>query len=107
MIGARLICEEPLAGILSIMGEPLLISSANPTGRPSARHLEDLESYGLSHLPLIGIEPPAEQPTTLKRATVVGMVNSELAVLSPGDTSLTEIKREWERLKLSGEVMLF
>lgn len=105
MIGARLIHSEPLAGLLVAMDEPLLISSANPTGRPSARHLEDLDSYGLSHLPLVGAEPPEDQPSILRRATVVGLANSELIVLSPGDTSLNEVKRSWEELKLSGEAL--
>jgi hypothetical protein len=68
--------------------------------------LEDLESYGMQDLPLIGAPPPSSEPSILKRATVVGLVHSQLKVLNPGDTSLTEIKSEWERLKYVGEVLL-
>lgn len=106
MIGVRWVTAEPLHQVMLNLDEPLLISSANPTGRPSARHLEDLEGYGMNRLPLIGQAPSPLEPSTLKRATVVGLVHSELAVLSPGDTSLSEIKEEWERLKYNGEVLL-
>ena len=106
MIGVRWVTEEPLQQIMLKLDEPLLISSANPTGRPSARHLEDLESYGMANLPLLGSPPSSLEPSILRRATVVGLANSELCVLSPGDTSLTEINAEWERLKYSGETLL-
>lgn len=106
MIGVRWVTAEPLNQIMLRLDEPLLISSANPTGRPSARHLEDLESYDMAHLPLVGEPPSSSEPTILKRATVVGLANSELCVLSPGDTSLTEIKTEWEHLKYIGETLL-
>lgn len=106
MIGVRLLTAEPLHQLMQALDEPLLISSANPTGRPSARHLEDLESYGMQALPLLGPPPSSTEPSILRRATVVGLVNSDLCVLSPGDTSLSEIKQEWERLKYHGEVLL-
>ena len=106
MIGVRWVTEEPLHQIMLGLDEPLLVSSANPTGRPSARHLEDLKSYGMAHLPLLGAPPSPSEPSTLRRATVVGLANSELCVLSPGDTSLTEIKTEWEHLKYIGETLL-
>lgn len=106
MIGVRWVTAEPLKQLISALDEPLLISSANPTGKPSARHIEDLEAYAMSHLPLIGPSPSPLEPSTLKRATVVGLANSELRVLSPGDTSLSEVKEEWGRLKYSGEVLL-
>lgn len=106
MIGVRWVTAEPLNQLMFALEEPLLISSANPTGRPSARHLEDLDSYEMNHLPLIGAPPSSSSSSVLKRATVVGLVNSELCVLSPGDTSLSEIRTEWERLKYVGEVLL-
>ncbi len=106
MIGVRWITAEPLSQVMLTLDEPLLISSANPTGRPSARHIEDLQSYGMSQLPLIGELPVASEPSILRRATVVGLANSGLRVLSPGDTSLSEIKAEWDRLKYIGEVLL-
>ena len=105
MVGVRMLGVEPLHSIMEALDEPLLISSANPAGRPSARHLEDLKVYEINTLPLIGPLPSPDHPTVLQRATVVGLVNSDLQVLSPGDTSLVEIKREWERLKLSGELL--
>ena len=40
MIGVRWITSDPLSQLMLAIDEPLLISSANPTGRPSARHLE-------------------------------------------------------------------
>ena len=106
MIGVRWITAEPLSQVMLTLDEPLLISSANPTGRPSARHIEDLQSYGMADLPLIGELPLASEPSILRRATVVGLANSGLRVLSPGDTSLSEIKAEWDRLKYIGEVLL-
>ena len=106
MIGVRWVTAEPLNQLMMVLDEPLLISSANPTGRPSARHLEDLDGYEMQHLPLIGEPPSASEPSVLKRATVVGLANSKLSVLSPGDTSLSEIRNEWERLKYVGEVLL-
>lgn len=105
MVGVRMLSVEPLHGIVEAIEEPLLISSANPAGRPSARHFEDLTTYNMSDLPLIGALPSPHRPSVLQRATVVGLVSSELQVLSPGDTSLVEIKQEWERLKLSGELL--
>lgn len=105
MVGVRCLSVEPLHSLMNALGEPILISSANPTGRPAARHWEDLEAYSLTHLPVIGSLPDPHQPSTLRRATVVGLVYSELQVLSPGDTSLSDIKREWERLQLSGELL--
>ena len=105
MVGVRCLNAEPLRSIMETLAEPLLISSANPAGRPSARHLEDLKAYTMDHLPLIGSLPSPHHPSILQRATVVGLVNSELQVLSPGDTSLSEINQEWERLKLSGELL--
>lgn len=105
MIGVRRLDLEPLNSVMRLLDEPLLISSANPTGRPAARHLEDLEAYGITELPMIGSLPDPHQPSVLRRATVVGLVHSALQVLSPGDTSLSEIKREWERLQLSGELL--
>ena len=106
MIGVRWVTADPLSQLMLALDEPLLISSANPTGRPSARHLEDLEGYGMQDLPLIGPPPPSSEPSVLRRATVVGLVHSKLKVLNPGDTSLSEIKGEWERLKYVGEVLL-
>ena len=106
MIGVRWITSDPLSQLMLAIDEPLLISSANPTGRPSARHLEDLESYAMDQLPLIGSPPPSTEPSILRRATVVGLVHSQLKVLNPGDTSLSEIKKEWDRLKYVGEVLL-
>ena len=105
MVGVRYLSTEPLRSVMDTLAEPLLISSANPAGRPSARHLEDLTAYAMDELPLIGALPSPNHPSTLKRATVVGLVHSELQVLSPGDTSLNEIKKEWERLKLGGELL--
>ena len=104
MVGVRYIQEGLLGQLLSALDEPLLISSANPTGRPAARHWEDLEAYELDTLALIGDRPSDEEPSTLKRATVVGLANSALQVLSPGDTSLSEIKRAWASLKLNGDI---
>ena len=104
MVGVRYLETGLLNQVMRTLDEPLLISSANPTGRPAARHWEDLEVYELGALPLLGARPSDEGPSTLKRATVVGLVHSELQVLSPGDTALSEIKRGWEALKLSGEV---
>lgn len=106
MIGVRWVTAEPLNQLMLALDEPFLISSANPTGRPSARHLEDLDDYEMQHLPLIGDPPSSTEPSVLKRATVVGLANSKLSVLSPGDTSLSEIRKEWERLKYIGEVLL-
>lgn len=105
MVGVRLLDAEPLHSIMEALDEPLLISSANPAGRPSARHLEDLTAYAMNELPLIGAPPSPHLPSVLQRATVIGLVSSELQVLSPGDTSLVEIAQEWEHLKLSGELL--
>jgi L-threonylcarbamoyladenylate synthase len=109
MIGVRLM-DDPIARtLIEHLGYPLVISSANVSGSPSANHFKDLEKYEIpSKVDLILSSPPevkAERSTELRssspsqertdRPTVVGLVQSQLTLFSKGSIEFDDLRTIW------------
>ena len=104
MVGVRILTQMPIRAISQALNEPLVISSANPTGQPSARSLADLERYQMNHLDRIEDESLVglSSTSTLRKVTVVALVDSKLKILAQGGLSLDELESEWARLQFMG-----
>ena len=104
MVGVRILTQMPIRALSQALSEPLVISSANPTGHPSARSIADLERYQMDHLVRVEDESLVEASSTsaMRKVTVVALVDSKLKILAQGGLSLDELEGEWSRLQFMG-----
>lgn len=100
MIGVRLM-EDPVARtLIKHLGQPLVISSANLSGSPSASSIEDLDRYGIASKVDLILEssPSTSLPSSFPRTdrpTVVGLVQGQLNLFAQGTLDFDDLQRVW------------
>ena len=105
MIGVRLMDDSVARSLIEHLGQPLVISSANLSGSPSANTLEDLTNYEISSKVDLILSSLSDQSQNSEiksvsqektdRPTVVGLVQSQLTLFSKGSIDFKKLQTLW------------
>ena len=88
-IALRISSHPWIERFLSYYGKPIISTSANPSGEPSARTVAEVETYfpkGLSYV----IDGGELQST--KSSTIISLKGASIQVLRKGDITLDQIQ---------------
>ncbi len=89
-VGIRVTSDEGLLALMGELGEPLIASSANPTGKPVATNLEEAKRYFGKYRELVVFSPVDIELKTAKPSTVVQFKSDNLNLGFPKPEILRE-----------------
>ena len=97
MVGVRLSAHPVANALVESLGEPIVGTSANLSGRPAPCSLEECDTTGLD-----GIAGVLDGGTTGGAgSTVVGLVGGDLKIFRQGPVSEATLRAEWSRMRQS------
>ncbi len=92
MVGVRMSAHPIAQALVAGLGEPVVATSANVTGKPAASSVAECDTSGLT-----GVDGLIEAEAVAGSAsTVVGLVDGDLHIFRAGPIGEDELREVWE-----------